>query len=188
VRTEKQILRAAAEEFAHKGFSDVRLLDIADRAGVTKGAVYFHYSNKEALAFAVAQEYYARLGALFAGVNGLGLTPLEATAELMNRTAAVLVEDTFFQAAVRLQVDFSPDENPLPTPFVGFVETLTELLTQARSTGQLPEAAGEPAALARVLVAALYGAQHISWVLHDRADVVERIREVVEVVILWRDR
>ena len=48
------MLDAAAQAFAAKGFPAVTILDVAEITGMTKGAVYFHYSNKEALAIAVA--------------------------------------------------------------------------------------------------------------------------------------
>ncbi|MFC9326831.1 ScbR family autoregulator-binding transcription factor [Kitasatospora sp. NPDC057015] len=182
VRTEAQILSAAADEFAHKGFYDVTLADIAEQAGVTKGAVYFHYANKEAIALAVSKEYYVRLEVLFGEVKELGLPPLQSTAELLTRTAAALLQDRTFQAAVRLQIDLFLVDSRLPTPFVSFIEAVTDLLAEAKALGQLAEGS-DPAVLARVLVAALYGAQHISWVLHGRTDVTDRVREVIEVVI-----
>lgn len=41
------ILAAAFEEFARHGYAATRLEDVAARAGVTKGTIYFHFQNKE---------------------------------------------------------------------------------------------------------------------------------------------
>jgi len=50
----KQQIRAAAVRcFVQRGFSATRLIDIADRAGLSKGGVYFYYRTKEALFEAV---------------------------------------------------------------------------------------------------------------------------------------
>ena len=51
-----EILEAAFEEFAQRGFAATRLEDIAERAGVTRGAVYFYFENKEEVFVAMVRE------------------------------------------------------------------------------------------------------------------------------------
>src|SRR5260221_6928239 len=43
------ILDAALDEFSARGFAAARLDDVAARAGVAKGTIYLHFSDKEAL-------------------------------------------------------------------------------------------------------------------------------------------
>jgi AcrR family transcriptional regulator len=43
------ILDAALDEFAARGFAAARLDDVARRAGVAKGTIYLHFTDKEAL-------------------------------------------------------------------------------------------------------------------------------------------
>ena len=45
--TQKAIVAAAAELFAQRGFGSTSLDDIAEKLGVTKGALYYHVKNKE---------------------------------------------------------------------------------------------------------------------------------------------
>jgi AcrR family transcriptional regulator len=182
VRTYAQILHAASEIFAARGFAEVTLVDIAEHAGVTKGAVYFHFANKEAIAVAVSEEYYARLPTLAAGVQALDLPPLDATVELLTRIALALRDDHVFQAAVRLHIEHFLIEGGLPTPFVSYTELVRQLLERADELGQL-QPGTSPEALARVLVAAFFGAQHISWVLHGRRDIMERVQEVITAIV-----
>ncbi len=47
--THDKIFRAAGECFAQKGYSGCSMQDIAERAGVSKGALYGHCSGKEEL-------------------------------------------------------------------------------------------------------------------------------------------
>lgn len=47
--TRKALLKAAASEFAAHGLNGAKLEAIADRAGVTKGAVYSHFNGREDL-------------------------------------------------------------------------------------------------------------------------------------------
>ena len=52
----QEIVAAALAVFGEKGFAGTRLDDIAARAGVSKGALYLYFPNKEALFRAVVTE------------------------------------------------------------------------------------------------------------------------------------
>ncbi|HEY8371369.1 MAG TPA: TetR/AcrR family transcriptional regulator [Pseudonocardiaceae bacterium] len=51
--TRARVLAAAWEEFAHRGFRNARIDAIAERAALTRGAVYSNFPGKRALYFAV---------------------------------------------------------------------------------------------------------------------------------------
>lgn len=69
-RTRRRVLVAAAGVFAQRGFARASMAEILDAAGVTKGALYFHFPGKEALAKAVVQEQFQNPG--FAALDGDG--------------------------------------------------------------------------------------------------------------------
>jgi AcrR family transcriptional regulator len=46
---EKRLLQAAGRLIAHYGYDKTTISDIAQEAGISKGAVYLHYKSKEAL-------------------------------------------------------------------------------------------------------------------------------------------
>lgn len=50
---QEQILAAAFEEFAAKGYAEARLDDVAQRAGIAKGTIYLYFRNKKLLFRAV---------------------------------------------------------------------------------------------------------------------------------------
>ena len=52
----EEIIRAALEVFADRGFAATKLEEVARRAGVTKGTIYLYYENKEALFKALVRE------------------------------------------------------------------------------------------------------------------------------------
>lgn len=58
-----EILEAAFEEFADKGFVGARLEDVARRAGVTKGTIYVYFPTKEAVFLAMAEAFSEEMGA-----------------------------------------------------------------------------------------------------------------------------
>ena len=48
-RTRQRILDAAAEVLAERGYADARLTDIAGRAGMQAGSLYYHFASREEL-------------------------------------------------------------------------------------------------------------------------------------------
>ena len=55
-RTRQQILRAARSEFARRGVARTTLEHVAAAAGVTRGAIYWHFANKTALFHAMREQ------------------------------------------------------------------------------------------------------------------------------------
>ncbi|WP_330301449.1 ScbR family autoregulator-binding transcription factor [Streptomyces sp. NBC_00503] len=53
VRTREALIRSAAETFHREGFAVASLTAISTRAGVSSGALHFHFASKAALAGAV---------------------------------------------------------------------------------------------------------------------------------------
>jgi TetR/AcrR family transcriptional regulator, transcriptional repressor for nem operon len=58
-RTREILLQAAFQEIHRSGFRSADLDAILGKAGVTKGALYYHFHNKEALGYAVVDEIIA---------------------------------------------------------------------------------------------------------------------------------
>ncbi|MFI0990164.1 TetR/AcrR family transcriptional regulator [Streptomyces exfoliatus] len=61
VRTREALLRSAAEIFDTDGFVSASLSAICNRAGVSSGALHFHFASKGALADAIEQAAEQRL-------------------------------------------------------------------------------------------------------------------------------
>ncbi|MET8677213.1 ScbR family autoregulator-binding transcription factor [Streptomyces sp. NPDC004647] len=182
VRTRERILAAAARAFAAKGYPAVTILDVAEAAGMTKSAVYFHYENKDALALAVTDLFSRRIGEIADSVEQLNLPPVGSVAELLLRTATAFRDDTVIQAGARLQLERQLIGVRLPLPYEAYTDLISSWLARKRETGardDLPP----PDMLATVLVSAFFGAQHIAWVLNDRADLVERTIALVRTII-----
>ena len=55
-----QILEAAMAVFARKGFDQARMDDIAQEAGLSKGALYLYYKSKDAIISAILQFFFSR--------------------------------------------------------------------------------------------------------------------------------
>jgi AcrR family transcriptional regulator len=176
-RTRARVLIGAAELFSQHGFRHTSVKDVADRVEMTKGAVYFHYPTKEALAVAIVEEHYARWPKLLDEVSAEGLGPLETAKRLLDGAACAFQDDVVVQAGARLQIERPHIDAELPTPYVDWIALLESLLTSAQEAGELRHGV-VPAKAARSLVSAFFGSQHVSDVLSGRRDVVERWRDL----------
>src|ERR1039457_5126672 len=71
-RTRERLLQAASREIYRSGFQSASLDTILAVAGVTKGALYYHFDSKEALGHAVVDEVIAP------DVRGKWVRPLQS--------------------------------------------------------------------------------------------------------------
>lgn len=55
--TRQRILDAALSVFSSKGYHDARMDEIVDQAQTSKGAIYFHFPNKERLFIALVDQF-----------------------------------------------------------------------------------------------------------------------------------
>lgn len=67
VATRDRILQAALSVFARKGYHRAAVDDIVRASATSKGAVYHHFPNKEALFLALVDDLAARLAEAIAG-------------------------------------------------------------------------------------------------------------------------
>lgn len=65
MRTKKDILQSALDVIYEKGYTRATLVDIADRINLTKGAVYWHFKNKQELFIALSQYMEDRISKSF---------------------------------------------------------------------------------------------------------------------------
>jgi AcrR family transcriptional regulator len=88
--TRLQILRAASRQFARKSYSLVSLDDILADAEVTKGAMYFHFRSKYALASAIIDH---RAAVTRASVDQLLARKLSGLETMIDISFLIAIED-----------------------------------------------------------------------------------------------
>ncbi|MFI5687546.1 ScbR family autoregulator-binding transcription factor [Streptomyces sp. NPDC051636] len=128
VRTRRAVLEAAAVVFAEHGYTAATVADILKSAGVTKGALYFHFESKEALAKGVLELQ-----------TGQALPEqeikLQELVDVAMSVAHRLVHDPLVRAGARLSAD------PIGRRHYGsawplWVDMLTEILVEAHERGE----------------------------------------------------
>lgn len=58
--TRRRIIASAVQLFNELGYGETGLADVLERAGVSKGAFYYHFDSKEAVAVAIMEDYRRR--------------------------------------------------------------------------------------------------------------------------------
>lgn len=158
-RSRHAILDAAAQEFDQHGYDGARLERIVERSGLTKGAMYFHFSSKRELAVALVEGKYANWPAIVSEISASGLRGVDAASALTHRVAAVFVHDVRVRAAMKLTQTVLPppaDDNP----YDRWVAIVAGFLQEAVDDGDL--AGVDARELATVAVHAFFGAYMIA--------------------------
>jgi AcrR family transcriptional regulator len=80
--TRERIQSVALELFAEHGYQQTSLREIAERLGVTKAALYYHFKSKEDIVRSFTEDYAAELDALLIWGAGQPRSPATRTALL----------------------------------------------------------------------------------------------------------
>lgn len=164
------MLHAAASVFERRGYAAATIAEILSEGNVTKGAAYFHFESKEALARAIVAEQ-----AEWRSPDARpGSASLQHVVDLVYRFARALETDVLARASVRLTLERNtferhPDE---PDQYQAWIDDIRPHLDAADSRGELTI---PPEAATHIIVSAVAGTQVVSEALTNRADLVARI-------------
>jgi AcrR family transcriptional regulator len=176
MRTRESLVRAAAEVFEHFGYSTATMEQIAAQAQSTKGALYFHFVSKAALAQEVVTQQHAIWADLARSSSEWGLNGLETVERLIQEVSWSYADNPLMRAGVRLANEQVQVNAELAVPFVGWIKRLTSLLRAGQRDGSV-SAEINCAAAARSIVASFYGIEEMSSRLTGREDLDRRVRE-----------
>jgi TetR/AcrR family acrAB operon transcriptional repressor len=96
--TRENLLDAALASFHAKGYLATTLDDIARQAGITRGAIAWHFGSKAELLNAVIRERYVRASTRMLEVATQGGTPLHVLRRVLLYWMTYLEEDPEFRA------------------------------------------------------------------------------------------
>ena len=89
--TRERIREIALELFAEQGYEKTSLREIAERLGVTKAALYYHFRSKEDIVRSFIEDYRAELEKVISWGASQPRTP-ESRAEILARYADIVSE------------------------------------------------------------------------------------------------
>lgn len=161
--TRNNIVESAARSFNLHGFGKTSLSDIIEEAGVTKGALYFHFESKEDVARAVLDSQLERVTQEFAELRVSDLPPLEMLVRLCVRPIRDYRDAT--PSDFRLATEIASIQPGLTLPyFAAWLRMISSILDMAVQAGDLKNGV-DPDTLARFILSTLTGAQLVSEVL-----------------------
>jgi AcrR family transcriptional regulator len=176
-RTRSAIIDAAAEMFDQHGFNGASLSDILAEAGVTKGALYFHFSSKEELAHALVKEQFAIQEPLPGGKVGI-----QTAIDLCHEMAHALRTNVRVRASIRLVIETGSWADPTPDPYLQWIGVVCSYMEGARERGDLRKECN-PEDVARWVVGAFTGIQLASQVLTGRVDIHNRVTNMWKIAL-----
>ncbi|MET9110251.1 ScbR family autoregulator-binding transcription factor [Streptomyces zhihengii] len=173
--TRSAIIDGAARAFDGTGFFGTSLSDIVKEAGVTKGALYFHFASKEDLAQAVIGEQFS----IWETLRDLDRPGVQTVIDLVHTMAQQLQESVRVRAGIRLVIEQSTALGANAGPYAKWIDLIRNCLAQAQGRGDIkPEV--DVADAANVIVGCWTGLQLSSQVLTGRRDLSERTTQ------MWR--
>jgi TetR/AcrR family transcriptional regulator, transcriptional repressor for nem operon len=159
--TRHRLIAAASRQFAHRPYSMVSLDDILAEAELTKGAMYFHFSSKQALAVAITDDLNEMSRAAVAELLTRKMSGLEALIDLVYLLAVQDSQNEVARAGVRLLETLDNTTVLAATLWQSWIEFVTTLIHKAVAEGDVVDH-HDPEDIAKMLVALWVGIRRIS--------------------------
>jgi TetR/AcrR family transcriptional regulator, transcriptional repressor for nem operon len=154
--TRAQILRAACRRFATNPYSSVSLDDILAEAEVTKGAMYFHFRNKHALAQAIIDERTEMTRSSIVELLGRKLSGLETIIDIIYLVAAQDYTTDVGRAGLNLMDSVGRIEGVQAQRLSEWVKAMAKVVQRAAEQGDIADGL-DPEDVARLLISLYTG-------------------------------
>ena len=159
--TRQRLVAAASHQFARRSYSMVSLDDILAEAELTKGAMYFHFPSKQALASAIIDDLTEMSGAVVTELLARRMSGLETLIDLFCLLAVQDIQHEVARAGARL-LETLDNTTALPnTLWQSWIEFVTTLIQKAVTDGDVIDNTN-PEDVAKMLLAVWVGMRRIS--------------------------
>jgi TetR/AcrR family acrAB operon transcriptional repressor len=172
--TRKTIFKTALLIFSKKGYSATRLEDIAQRAGVTRGAIYWHFKNKFDLYYQLMEESFSGYANRVKKILEADDSPLNRIRSLMKETLISLEKDEEYRAAEEILFFKTELTKEMKDPSNAVVDhnhnlrtDLAELIQRGIQSGEI-KSGTDPYIASIVLISFLNGTK-ITWLMDTSA-------------------
>src|ERR1700744_1030376 len=88
--TRSRAQKVALELFAEQGYEKTSLREIAERLGVTKAALYYHFKSKEDIVHSFTDDYFEESDHLLEGAKAQPRTD-ESRREILDRYVGIVI-------------------------------------------------------------------------------------------------
>lgn len=132
--TRERIIDAAQEIFARDGFVGAKMQEIADRVGIQRPSLFYHFKNKEALFVAAHEQVFARIEPVFRESLVPGGDAFVQLDRVTRTVLAVMAEQPDF---VRMVARTAVDRHPAAVRIVrSYLQPLVDVSVEFVRRGQ----------------------------------------------------
>jgi TetR/AcrR family transcriptional repressor of nem operon len=159
--TRERLIAAASRQFARRSYSMVSLDDILAEAELTKGAMYFHFPSKQALALAIVDDLAKMSRAAVTELLARKMSGLETLIDLVYFRAVQDTHNEVARAGVRLLDTLDNTILPPSALWQSWIEFVATLIQKAVTEGDVVDH-HDPEDIAKMLVALWVGIRRVS--------------------------
>jgi TetR/AcrR family transcriptional regulator, acrAB operon repressor len=172
--TRQILLKAALSVFSRKGYAATTLEDIAQEAGVTRGAIYWHFGSKVELYMSLIETYAVRGNEIVGQVASEGGSFVEVILRIFIRMLEAVEDDNDLRAVMELSLfktEYLPELEPMRQQSLqrsrAMVESIAGWMHQGIASGAIRSGV-DPLDLARSFLAYQDGAIYM-WLSDPQA-------------------
>src|SRR5438132_996274 len=183
--TRRCILEEAALAFARHGYAGTSLNDVIRATGLTKGAFYFHFASKEALALEVFRSKQEEWAAAALQAAARKERALDQVIEMMRAACDLHTTDPAARAVARLCWELGEDADLAPKmkPFLtNWFDVLEAVFKRAQAEGDIRKDV-DARAVAEVCVASFIGITDVSHLLSDSVDLRQKAEQLLDLIL-----
>ncbi len=168
--TRDKLLDVALSVFSKNGYSATTLGDIAKEAGVTRGAIYWHFGSKSELYGSLVQEYSARGSSIAQQAIEEGGSVKEIIRRIFVRLLSSIEDDRKLRAMMEISLfkteltpEFMADRQVQIENGRALIQGISEAIHQGITSGEIRSDL-DPSVGARAFIAYQNGAIHL-WLI-----------------------
>ncbi len=150
--TREHIVYTSALQFAERGYRGASLTDVVADLGLTKGAFYYYFADKDALATEIVDRYTGLFEKALAGADGEA--ELDTLVRQTHELAYLYRSEVVARAGARLLAEQASAD--FPTPLKSWIDHASRLLRTAKRHGRV-SAEVDPLRLAQMIVSSFEG-------------------------------
>jgi AcrR family transcriptional regulator len=180
--TRQKIIAAAVELFSETGYADAGLGDIIEGAELTKGALYYHFDSKDALAAAVIEEGGAAVLRAFEGGGESPAPALENMIHCVFDAAELMADNKVARTAIQLVRAVCEFNQAASRMFGAWLRAMTAHARQASAEGDLRPSL-DPNSVGETIIAAVFGAELMSSAISDGDNLTQRLTKAWQLLL-----
>jgi len=162
-QTRESLLIAARSVFSRKGYASTTLEEIAEEAGVTRGAIYWHFGSKAELYVTLLNEFSGKSARIVQGAAAEGGSMVQILRRIFERLLQAVADDPGLKEVIEISLFKTERSDELVEALqhrrqsnLALLDGIAQAMQQGIDAGELrPDV--EPHDMARAFLAAQNG-------------------------------